>query len=137
MRRSLSTLLVLATATPAFAASFTTADEIRPILEATRPHWVAVRTVAGRDLLYFTQLESWRCGLTSITFQVNGDPETYTKFMEPCYEGTPAPNAFQQESHQPYVTFPADMIESVAVTITYADGETGTASYTREDIDLR
>ncbi|ABV94246.1 hypothetical protein Dshi_2513 [Dinoroseobacter shibae DFL 12 = DSM 16493] len=136
IRTSLAVLL-LAIATPTWAANFTTAAEVKPILDATKSSWVAIRKLNGQDLLYFTQIESWRCGLTQITFRVNGAPETYNKFMEPCYEGTPAPNAFRLDSHLPYVTFQPDSLTSVEVTLTYEDGTTDTATFQRSEIELQ
>lgn len=137
MIRPFLSLLLLATASPVWSANFTTTAEVKPILQATQSSWVAIRKFNGQDLLYFTQLESWRCGLTQITFRVNGAPETYNKFMEPCYEGTPAPNAFKLDSHLPYVAFQPDTLSSVEVTITYEDGTTQTAAFQRSEIELQ
>ncbi|MEM1077808.1 MAG: hypothetical protein AAGI09_04700 [Pseudomonadota bacterium] len=137
MTRPLLLSLALIATAPAQAANFTTAEEVKPILMATQSSWVAVRKFNGQDLLYFTQIESWRCGVQQIAFKVNGDPEQLFKFMEPCYEGTPAPNAFKLDSHLPYVAFPLNSLTSVEVTVTFGDGSTQTASFERSQIELQ
>ncbi|WP_424965724.1 MULTISPECIES: hypothetical protein [unclassified Dinoroseobacter] len=137
MPRPLMLCLGLLAATPAMATGFTTAEEVKPILMATQSSWVAVRKFNGQDLLYFTQIESWRCGVQQIAFRVNGNAEQLFKFMEPCYEGTPAPNAFKLDSHLPYVAFPLDTLTSVEVTVTFEDGSSQTASFERSEIELQ
>jgi len=77
-------------ATGAAAQNFTTAAEVRPILEATKPNWIAVRNYEGQDWLYFTQILSWRCGLSDVWFSVNGAPEERLD-MEACHEDTNVP----------------------------------------------
>lgn len=118
------------------AQTFTTVEEIKPILTATQGNWVAVRNWQEQDLLYFTQLESWRCGLREIRYSVNGGTEGI-KAMEPCYTDAPSPNALQDTNHQPYVAFPGGSIERIAVSIIYADGSRAEASYDRADVELR
>ena len=45
-----------------------------------------MREYDGQDLLYFTNLLAWRCGLTAIRYRINAnEPVEFT--MEPCYEG--------------------------------------------------
>lgn len=88
------------------AQGFTTAAEVRPILEATRASWVAVREFDGQDLLYFTHLIAWRCGLNGVTFSVNSDSAGMPWVMEPCHEGTAQPNAITSEEVQPYIALP-------------------------------
>ncbi|SLN33725.1 hypothetical protein PSA7680_01587 [Pseudoruegeria aquimaris] len=131
MRASL-TLLLLAAA-PAQAQNFTTAAEVRPILEATRAGWIALREFDGRDLLYFTHLEAWRCGLSGIEYAVNGG-EMQAWEVEPCYEGEAQPNAIRAEGRQPYTGFGLGSVQSVDVRVTFDDGTVAEASYTRDAV---
>ena len=133
MRILMPLMAGLAFALPAAAQQFTTAAEVRPILEATKRSWVAVREYDGKDLLYFTQLLSWRCGLEGIGYAVNGGPQQPWP-MEPCYEDAAQPNAIKSESILPYTAFPLSSVETISVQIVYDDGVTDTADYNRADV---
>lgn len=116
------------------AAQMTTAAEIRPILEATRANWIALREFDGKDLLYFTHLSAWRCGLTAVRVTVPGVATDVPLTLEPCYEGTAQPNAIKDDALTPYVTMPLGAGQQVTVTITYDDGTEATQSYERKEI---
>lgn len=118
---------------PLQAQQFTTAAEVRPMLEATKARWIAVREYDGKDLLYFTNLLAWRCGLKAIHYSVNGGPEQLWD-GEPCYDGEAAPNAQKAADKLPYVTFPLGSVETVDVRLTYDDGGSDSASYARAAI---
>lgn len=112
---------------------FTTATEVRPILEATRGNWVAVREYDGRDLVYFTHLLSWRCGLVRLDYGVNGG--TMQTFPMPaCHEGLATPNALTGDDVLPYVGFPLGSVQSVEVRITYDDLGTDQAGFDRRGV---
>jgi hypothetical protein len=114
------------------SGKFTTALEIRPILDATKGSWVAVRDYNGQDLVYFTHLMSWRCGLWDIHYGVNGAaPDTLFE-MEPCNLEYAQPNAMIDiENFLPYITLPQGSVQSVSVAITYDDGTSDTATFER------
>jgi len=125
--------LAVISAGPAFGQQFTTAAEVRPILTATRANWVALRQYQGQDLLYFTQLENWRCGLSEVRFSVNGGRQKKWQ-LETCYENTPTPNAFQGQNRVPYTAFTLESVNEVSVTIFYDDGTSDSATYERKSI---
>ncbi|WP_101068569.1 hypothetical protein [Roseovarius salinarum] len=112
---------------------FTTATEVRPILTATKPDWVAVREFNGQDLLYFTQILSWRCGLVGLHYGVNGG-EMRAWDMPPCLTDTAQPNAIRAEDGLPYVAFGPGHVQSVQVEIIYDDLTRDSAHYERSDV---
>ena len=124
---------VLPLAQPLAAEQFTTAAEVRPILEATRLNWVAVREYDGQDLLYFTHLMAWRCGLEAIYYRVNDGAENIW-LGEECHEGDTQPNAILSQNLLPFVSFPLKSIRTVSVRLVYDDGEESVASFTRQAI---
>ncbi len=125
--------LVCLMAGGAAAQTFMTAAEVKPILTATKPNWIAVREYDGRDLLYFTNLLAWRCGVSAVTYSVNGGGLVALE-MEPCHEDTAQPNALLMETIQPYVTLPLSSVDTVHVTVTFDDDTTEVGDYERKAV---
>lgn len=117
-------------ALPVQAQQFTTAAEIRPILDATKSSWVAVREFDGRDLLYFTHLMAWRCGLDAIYYSVNNGDETLWD-NEPCYTDEAQPNAIKADDMLPFIYFDLQSIQSVQVRLVYDDGAEDSVRFER------
>ncbi len=116
---------------------FTTATEVKPILTATMGSWVAVRNYEGQDLLYFTQLLAWRCGLWDISYGLNGAAPDQPLALEPCHENTNSPNALTDVANfLPYVTLPENSVESVTVQLTLDDGSVMINTYDRPAIQM-
>ncbi|WP_298558117.1 hypothetical protein [uncultured Aliiroseovarius sp.] len=137
MRKFLAmTALCVGAAAPVAAQNFTTAAEVRPILNATQANWVAVREYNGQDLLYFTHLLAWRCGLEAIHFSVNGGEETQFD-AEPCYEDEPTPNGLKVTDILPYQQFALQSVETVEVRIVYDDGAETIATFDRAQIQIQ
>lgn len=115
--------------------NFTTAIEVKPILSMTKQNWVAVRLYEGNDLVYFTHLLAWRCGLWEIRYSINSD-ETLQSFpMEPCHEETAQPNAMTNVvNFLPYITLPPESVETIYVELVFDDGTTDFAVFTRPNV---
>ena len=129
--RALATLLLLAS--PGWAQNFTTAAEVKPILVATKANWIAVREYEGQDLLYFTHIEAWRCGLSEVNYMVNqGTPQAWQ--MEPCYEDTAQPNAIKAEGRLPFIALPLGATAEVIVSLVFDDGSIETEKFERAAI---
>lgn len=99
---------------------FTTATEVRPILNATRANWISVREFDGQDLVYVTHLWAWRCGLVQLKLGVNGAaPEIWP--LPDCHLDQAQPNAILEGDGLPYLSFPLQSVDTVTVEITYDD----------------
>lgn len=82
LARSLAALLILAAAFPAWADD--SGDEYQPelpdmmlyksMLDANKqPGWVQFRDFAGKQLIYFTALQTMHCRLKQIRYSINSD----------------------------------------------------------------
>lgn len=127
MRFRIAALVVLMVGSPVWA-QMQTAAEVKPILQMTKGNWVAVREYDGRDLLYFTHLEVFRCGLEQIRYVINdGKPSVWE--TPPCagddtFSEIPA-------DRLPYQVFPLGSLQRVRIELTYDDGDIEVESYER------
>ncbi len=112
---------------------FTTATEVKPILNATRGSWVAVRVWEGRDLLYVTQLWSWRCGLLEMKIGINGAPPEVWPLPK-CHMSQPMPGTILEEDGLPYREYGLNEIKSIVVELLYDDLSTDRAEFNRADV---
>lgn len=116
---------------------YTTAIEVRPILGMTKGQWIGVREYEGQDLLYFTHLMAWRCGLWDIRYGINGAPAETVMVMEPCNEEFAQPNVMVDiENYLPFVAYPLGSVESVYVEIVFDDGTSDFAQYERDEVRI-
>jgi hypothetical protein len=118
-------------------AALSTRDpaDARALLALSRDSWAMVRPYEGRDYLYFAGALTYRCGLQSVRYGVNGAKADTVFPMEPCHTGTMEPNAMlDMTKFPPYLTLPPGTVRSVSVELTYLDGTTDTVTYDRLQI---
>ena len=112
---------------------FTTATEIRPIMDVTRKQWIGVREYNGQDLVYVTHLWGWRCGMKAVALSVNGDALQDWP-LPPCHMKYTTPNAILEEDGLPFKAFPLGSVTQVDVQIVYDDLSIDAQSYQRGDV---
>ena len=132
--------LVPALALPAAAQEantgrFTTAEEVRPVLDITRTSWVAIGEYDGNDWLYVTQVMSWRCGLEEMRVSVNDAPAEIWPLID-CHVETNAPNAIHSDDPTPARRFPLDHVQKVRVELTLDDGTTMAQAFERKGVKI-
>lgn len=138
MKRTLTAIFfTVALSIPAtLQAQMVDAVQIRPILDATKNSWVAVREWDGQDLLYFTHLLTWRCGLDKIEYSINSGKADQNWAFIVCDETAANPMALPPEQ-KIYGSFALNSIQSITVKITYDDGETDTVTFERATIQIQ
>lgn len=117
------------------AQTMTTPEQIKPILEVVKPSWIAVRAYDGVDYVYFTQIVSWRCAIETIEYAINGGDFAVLE-TEPCYLDEANPHALRMETIFPFITQPVDSVAEVSVRLTFTDGSTDEAEYTRAQVQI-
>ena len=115
------------------SGKFLTATEVKPILNATRGNWVAVREYEGKDYVYVTHLWSWRCGLAAIAISVNDEPMQNWP-MPPCHTEFSTPNAILNDDPNPLLTFKPGSVQTVKIQVVYDDLSMDSASFARGDV---
>lgn len=112
---------------------FTTALEVKPILNATRANWIGVREYGGQDLVYVTHLWSWRCGLVEMRIGLNGaTPQPWP--LPDCHMDLPVPNMIAESDGLPFRAFPLNSIHQIEVFVTYDDLTSQSATFDRQGV---
>jgi hypothetical protein len=115
------------------SGKFTTAAEVKPILNATKGSWLAVREFNGQDLLYVTHLWAWRCGLHAMAISINDEPMQNWPLPE-CHMKYTTPSAILDEDGLPYLTLREGSVETVDIQIVYDDLSMDVARFERGNI---
>jgi len=120
MRRAGAVLaLLLAVAAPAAAQG--TLGQEKQILAMIRQNWVAFRDYDGKQLIYFTTLLAYHCGLSEIRYSLDSGALDRRFPVPEC--DPQQPNAIDVEkSGLPFVSLPKGSTREMAVQLVYSDG---------------
>ena len=126
-------LALTASALPSFAQE-SEEDEYKPelpdmqiykaMLEANRqPGWVQFREFSGRQIIYFTALQTMRCRLSEVRYSVNSDALDQRFPLGPCDPQQP----FNiPDSDDPgkwiYIERPSGDAKTLTIQVVWADG---------------
>lgn len=113
---------------------FTTAAEVGPILQMTKDSWAAVREYDGKDLVYFSHVMSWRCGIKGAKYSINDEPLQDMDLPE-CHMKFKQPNALiDQEALMTFLSFDLGSVNSVRVDVLLDNLTTQSVTLLRENI---
>lgn len=90
----------------------------KQILGMTESSWVHFRDFNGRQLIYFTHLEVYRCGIVKVRYSINSDALDQEYSLQPCNPENP--NAVTTD--RPYISLPLGTAKSISVEVTFEDG---------------
>ncbi len=90
----------------------------KKLLKLTMSNWVHFRDWNGRQLIYFTHLEVYRCGIRKVQYSLNSDALDRTYELQPC--DPKEPNTVTTD--KPYISLPLGTARSISVQITFEDG---------------
>ncbi len=88
------------------------------ILDMTRGSWAYFRDYNGRQLVYFTHLEAYRCGIAAVRYSLNTDALDKDWALQPCDPKKP----HNITTDKPYIALPLGTAKSIAVQLTFNDG---------------
>ena len=110
-------LTPLAASAPASAQGMPP-EQIKQILDLTKANWVAFRDWQGQELVYFTHLESWKCGIDYVFYGLNDGPIDQEWELDECDPDNP--NAVLKD--KPYIERPPGSTQSISVQLIFPDG---------------
>jgi len=90
----------------------------KKILPTIKNSWASFRDFNGRQLIYFTILESYRCGIKEVRYSLNSDALDKTWKLQPC----DLKNPHAVTTDKPYISMPLGTAKSIAVQLTFSDG---------------
>ena len=101
-----------------FSSSAIPPKQMKQILNMTQNNWVSFRDFNGKQLIYFTHLESYSCGIKEVRYSINSDDLDKIWELPPCDSKNPM--AITKDII--YLTMPLDTAKFIAVQVTFTDG---------------
>ncbi len=116
----LLTATFLASTSGRAAAQSALLGQEQQILAMTQDGWVHFRDYDGRQLIYFTHLEVYRCGIKEVRYSLNSKRLDRTWDLAPC--DLENPHEIDAEAHLPFLSLDLGSAEWMAVQLTFTDG---------------
>ncbi len=88
------------------------------VLDMTRGSWAYFRDYNGRQLIYFTHLEAYKCGISSVSYSLNSDALDKIWKLQSC----DLKNPHNVTTDKPYISLPLGTAKSITVQLTFNDG---------------
>ncbi len=101
-----------------FTANAMPPDQMKKILNMTQNSWVSFRDFNGKQLIYFTHLEAYTCGIKEVHYSLNSDDLDKVWELQPCDNKNPM--AITKDII--YLSMPLGTTKSIAVQVTFTDG---------------
>jgi hypothetical protein len=92
--------------------------QIKQILNMTKDNWIGFRDYDGRQLIYFTHLETYKCGIERVRYSINSDTLDQIWELQKCDPKNP----LKITKEIIYLTLPLGTAKSIAVKLTFSDG---------------
>ena len=92
--------------------------QIKQILNMTRSNWISFRNFNGRQLVYFTHLEAYACGIKEVRYSINSDALDKIWALQPCNPQKPG----VVEKERIWLSFPLNSVKFASIQLTYTDG---------------
>lgn len=118
MTRFLTFITALLLVINVTAAAGMPPDQMKNIINLTKDNWIAYRDFNGKQLIYFTHLEAWKCGIEQVKYGLNENSLNQEWTLEACDEE----NQLIVTKDTPYLTFDLNSINVIKVEITFKDG---------------
>jgi len=91
--------------------------QMKQILNMTKNSWVSYRDFNGKQLIYFTHLESYRCGIKSVKYSINSEALDQEWVLQPCDPKNP----MAVTTEKPYISLDLKTAHSIAIQLTFID----------------
>ncbi|WP_415407625.1 hypothetical protein ACLHDG_03610 [Sulfurovum sp. CS9] len=93
-------------------------NQMNQILNMTQNNWVSFRDFNGKQLIYFTHLESYTCGIKEVRYSINSDDLDKVWELQAC----DSKNPMAVTKDIIYLTMPLGTAKSIAVQVIFTDG---------------
>lgn len=129
MIKSAATVAVLALALPLSAQTapptdFTTPEGAAFIHNSLGDQLLAFKEDGDQDVIYFTAILAWRCGVQELYYGLNDDLAVTQFPLEPCYRELRNPNTNKEmgTTFPFFIKVPKGSAQKVKLRVIYEDG---------------